>query len=283
MLRDIRLRDLELLDRIARLRSISAAADEMGVTSSTAGRWLAHLEACLGVRLVERTTRTLALTQRGRELRLRAADVVAAMNAAVHAMHTQLPRGTVRVSVPIPLGRLLVGALVSRVGEHMPEVRLEIKVHVRNVDLVRDRLDLAVVAGELRDSDVIARKLTTAEVHLYLSPRWASQQLDQVPLIGSPGDEVLLRASREHAGLGAPRAVVDDRTSVADALISGAGIGLLPSFLGEPAVVRGDLQRVSIDPVATLPVWALYREPRQADPRIELLLGELQGALRGVA
>ncbi len=103
----------------------------------------------------------------------------------------------------------------------------------QRVDLVRDKFDLAIRGGPLPDSDLLARHLGSPPMSLYASAAHRDTALDQLPIIAAPGDEAMLRARRPE--LAAPMAVVDDRSAVAEALVAGAGAGILPSFLGEPS------------------------------------------------
>lgn len=276
---DIRLRELEFFDRLGRVGSITAAANELGLPKATASRWLAQLEERVGVSLVKRTARTIALTDAGEEFADRARSLFSAAHAARAAVHDEAVGGTLRVSVPVPMGRMLAGPVIAGFRRQLPQVRLEVRLQNERVDLVEQGIDVAIRGGRLRDSDLIARRLSSASMWLYAAIRYRGEALAAIPLIASPGDDALLR----RAGIELPEepaVVVDDRTAVADALAWGVGMGLLPSFLGEPHREDGTLIRLREDALVALPIHAVYHPSQRGDPRIEVLVAELETELR---
>ncbi len=274
---DIRVRDLVFFDRLAVLGSITATARELAVPKPTASRWLSQLEDRVGQSLVHRTTRHVALTEHGASFHARVREVLVAVRSAQLAAQSTEPAGTLRVSVPVPLGRLVGGAVIASFRRRLPQVRLEIALQNRRVDLVRDRFDLAIRGGALPDSELIARRLATVPLWLYAGADLADVELAALPVVAAPGDEVLLR--RRQPGLAAPMVVVDDRTAVADALIQGAGAGILPDFLGEPAVRRGELVRRDHEAITSMQVHALYLPSQREDPRLQALITEIEREL----
>lgn len=272
---DIRLRDLKFFDRLVALGSITRAAQELRVPKATASRWLASLEARVGQPLFRRTTRSVALTDVGQAFSSRVRDVLLVVQAAQVATQSDAPTGTLRVSVPVPLGRMLAGPVIAEFRRRLPGVRLEVKLQNERVDLVRDGIDVAIRGGPLPDSELLARKLSTASMWLYASVRFRDEPPENVPVIAAPGDEVLLRRAGVTLAAGAPAVLVDDRTAVAEALVWGAGLGLLPSFLGEPGRTSGALFKVDETAVASMPVHAVYHPAQRDDVRVQVLIDEV--------
>lgn len=272
----IRVRDLVFFERLAALKSITATARELGVPKPTASRWLAVLEARVGQSLVRRTTRHVALTERGEAFLGRVRDVLAAARLAQAAAASTEPTGTVRVSVPVPLGRLVGGAVLAEFHRALPRVRLEVALQNGRVDLVRDGFDLAIRGGPLPDSELIARRLATVSMWLYVGPDHRDPP-SELSIVGAPGDEALLRKRRPE--LRRPTLVVDDRTAVADAIIRGAGAGALPAFLGEPARRRGELVRLDDEPLTTMQVHAVYSATQRDDPRLRVLIAAIEAEI----
>jgi DNA-binding transcriptional LysR family regulator len=271
---DIRLRDLRFFDRLAALGTITAAAEELRLPKATASRWLAKLEERVDASLVKRTTHGVTLTEAGEEFAARARQLLSAAHAARLAVHSDVPAGLLRVSVPVPMGRMLAGPVIARFRRRLPSVRLEIRLENARVDLVKEGIDLAIRGGALNDSDMLTRKLSAPSMWLYMSARFRGERLAEIPLIASPGDERLLRrADVSHPG--EPAVIVDDRTAVADALVWGAGVGLLPSFLGEPPREEGALCRYDDEPIVALPVHAIYHPSQRDDPRLQVLIDEI--------
>lgn len=273
----IRVRDLVFFDRLAVLGSITATAQELGVPKPTASRWLALLEQRVGQPLVRRTTRHVALTERGEVFAVHVRDILTAVRAAQMATQSTEPTGTIRVSVPVPFGRIVSGSVIAAFRRRLPQVRLEIALQNRRVDLVRDRFDLAIRGGALPDSELTARRLAMVPMWLYASVAHRDTPLDKLTVIAAPGDEALFRKLRP--GLPVPSVTVDDRSAVAEALVHGAGAAALPGFIGEPACHRGELVRRDEEPLTTMPVHALYLPSQRGDPRLRVLIDEIEHEL----
>jgi DNA-binding transcriptional LysR family regulator len=274
---DIRLRDLHFFERLAALGSLTAVAHELRLPKATVSRWLSELEARVGASLAKRTTRVLVLTPQGAELARRARALLSQADATRMALLSDAPTGVLRVSVPVPLGRMLAGPVIARFRRRLPLVRLEIVLQNQRVDLLRDGVDVAIRGGELPDSDLVARKLASPSMWLYASAAFRGVAVGEIPLIVAPGDEALLR----RAGLvvSDASAVIDDRSAVADAIHWGAGMGLLPSFLGEPACAKETMVRLHDAPVVTLPVHAVYHASQRDDVRVKVLVDEVEAQL----
>lgn len=275
---DIRLRDLHFFERLAALGSLTAVAQELRLPKATVSRWLTALERRVGATLARRTTRVLVLTPQGEELAKRARSLLAQADAARMALLSDAPTGVLRVSVPVPLGRMLAGPVIARVRRRLPLVRLEIVLQNQRVDLLRDGVDVAIRGGELPDSDLLARRLASATMWLYGSVSFRGAALVDVPLIVAPGDEAMLR--RAGLTVADASAVIDDRSAVADAITWGGGMGLLPSFLGEPACAQETMVRLHDAPIATLPVHAVYHASQRDDVRVRVLVDEIETQLQ---
>ena len=275
---DIRARDLLLFERVAALGSITGAARELGLAKPTASRWLADLETKVGQPLVRRTTRHVALTERGEAFLERTRDILAAYAAARLVAYANAPAGTIRVSVPIPLGRLLAGEVIAKFRKDLPGVRLEVRLQNERVDLVRDNFDLLIRGGPLPNSDLIARRLANVPMWLYASKSLQDTPPAQLNIIAAPGDAALLK--RTHPELQSPAVLVDDRAALAEALAAGAGAGALPAFLGEPHRATGHLIRVDPRPLSTTAIHAIYLPAQRDDLRLRVLIDQLTTALK---
>ncbi len=278
---DLRLRDLIFFDRLVRAGTITAAAADLGVPKPTASRWLAGLEERTGQALVLRGPRQITLTDRGRVVHEQLQPVLAALRALRAAARDDTPGGTLRVSVPVPFGRLVGGAVIAGFRERMPGVRLEVLLQNARVDLVRDRVDLAIRGGALPDSGLIARHLARVPMWLYAGRRHAGTDPADVPLIAAPGDEALL--ARRRPELLPAVVVVDDRMAVRDALLAGAGAGILPAFLGEPARGEGELIRLDEQPLSSVEVHAVFLPEQRKDVRLRALIDLIEQGLQRVS
>ena len=157
--------------------SMARAAEALGLTSSGVGRAIARLEARLGVRLLERTTRTMALTDEGRRFYEEVGPHLdsieqAAMTAAGAAGSV---RGRLRVNVDPFFSRIVLAAQVATFLDHHPEVRLELIMRDHVGDLVADGFDLALRFGEPPAGSLIARKLIETRILTVASPSYVAR------------------------------------------------------------------------------------------------------------
>jgi len=141
--------------------SFAAAADRLDISRAMASKYVSYLEEHLGTRLLQRTTRKLTLTETGTVYYERCtqilADVAEAEEGAAHL--TEAPRGTLRMTVPASFGLLHMGPLISAYLKRYPDVRVDVLLADRRVDLFEEGLDLAVRIGALPESGLIAKRL----------------------------------------------------------------------------------------------------------------------------
>jgi len=234
--------------RVVDKDGFTAAAEALGVPKSTVSRAVKRLESDLGVRLLQRTTRRVSLTEAGRAYYERVSSALAGMSEARAAIGDlqDRPRGTVRVTAPPDVGANMLAPIISKFVRKYPEIRVELSVTNRLVDLVQEGFDLAVRMGKLADSSLVARSLGTAELGLFAStqylaragtPRRLSDLRDHACVLfrgvngsvrwqldGPKGQELV--EVRGHF-------MTDDMSCARAAIASGAGIGLVPVFANE--------------------------------------------------
>lgn len=188
--------DLVLFALVANAGSLTRAAEQAGLPKSTLSRRLNHLEQELGERLLIRTTRRMVLTEWGEQL-LEHARRLLDETQAVEALtqHRQLvPRGLLRISLPPDFAELDLPALLQCYTQKYPEVRLELDLSPRPVDMLNERFDLAIrIASVLPDDNLlVARKIAVMSVSLYASPAY----LERIGIPQNP-DEL-----HQHTALG---------------------------------------------------------------------------------
>ncbi|MGJ3263322.1 MAG: LysR family transcriptional regulator [Salinarimonas sp.] len=266
--------------------SFVAGGRAFGLSRSAAGKSLARLEEHYGARLLNRTTRAIALTQEGRWLYEHGKAIRAAIEAADLAMtgESSEPSGTLRITAPDALGRRLVLPVVRRFLERWPEMRIEMTVSDRVDRIVEDGYDLAIRVGMTSpDPGLVVRTIATDEPVLvaapsYLHDRARPESIEQLSL------HDLLQFSdsgarqgwylRDEGGAfvragGRVRLRLDSGAALRDCALAGMGIALLPRLLVGADLQAGRLEQVLPDvDCGRVPIVALYPHRRLLEPRV---------------
>ncbi|MBN2872565.1 MAG: LysR family transcriptional regulator [Halothiobacillaceae bacterium] len=247
--------------KVVEAGGFSAAARQMGLPTSTVSQRVARLEKRLGVTLLQRTTRQVKLTDVG-ELFYRHATVgldhLNEAEAAVTAT-TGEPCGLLRVTAPTDLGDALLAAIIRRVRQAHLGIKIELVLTDRRVDLVGEGMDVAIRAGDLEDSSLVAKRVGMACWALFASPDY----LQGAPALRHP-DDLAEHDCVQFGSLGREewslsdstgrlrvpmdgRVVVNDFSVVREMILAGDGIGLLPTYDCRAEVESGRLVRVLPD------------------------------------
>ena len=250
------LNDLALFTRVVERGSFTAAAKATGLPKSSVTRGIARLERELNVRLIQRTTRQRGVTDAGRELYERVRGAVGALEEATETVreHGTEPAGVVRVTANPDASMMGIPEAVAELRETLPKIHVELILTSRVVDLVAEGIDLAVRAGPLADSTLVAKKIGVTNAGLFASKAYLKKRGKPAKL-GELGDHdcILFRGHDGHGTwpLVGPRghqtieldgvASVDDFWCGANLIAAGVGIGMLPLFL---AYRRGGLEQV---------------------------------------
>jgi DNA-binding transcriptional LysR family regulator len=244
---------IEAFVRVAETSSFSEAARRLRTSKSAVSRQVAAIEADLGVRLLQRTTRSLTLTEAGRSYFERARDILADLAEADQSVSRMqaAPRGRLRVNAPMSFGYLhLAPAIPDFLARH-PEVSVELTMNDRFVDLVDEGFDIAVRIGSLADSSLVARRLAPIRRAVCASPDYLARRGTPV----SP-DDLGMHDCIGYTAVAAPqewrfidsdgkpwpvavagRLTVNNGDAIRAAALRGAGIAYMPTF-----IVGGDLQ-----------------------------------------
>ncbi|MGN5028417.1 LysR family transcriptional regulator [Aeromonas rivipollensis] len=174
----VQLGSIELFCKTAELGSFTATAQVLGVTPASVSRSIQRIEARLGVKLFNRTTRSVRLTEDGELYRAQCQQALDQIAEAERALtgRQRHPKGLLRVSVGTVYAHHRLVPLLPGFMAAYPEIELELNVSNRNIDFVEDGYDLAIRLGEPRDSRVIARKLEEASVGVFCSPAYAARR-----------------------------------------------------------------------------------------------------------
>ncbi|MDE1181691.1 LysR family transcriptional regulator [Paraburkholderia sp.] len=279
----MQLEDMRIFVAAVDAHSFTTAANRLSLSKQFVSRRVAALEEALGVRLLVRNTRKLAVTDLGLEFYERSKRILAEVSDAEQAMSLRraAPHGLLRVSAPMSFGVLHLSPLIALFLHKYDEVRFDMELSDRTVDVVGEGFDMAIRIGTLTDSTLIAQKLADVRMIACCSPTYKRRR-------GTPESPAELE---RHAcllyGHGRPASwsfVVDGALKsfdvqgplranngdvIRDAAIAGLGITLLPDFIVADALKRGDLVPV-LD--AYLPrastLYAVYPQHRQSSATI---------------
>ena len=290
--------DLILFAHIMDAGSFSKAAERTGLPKSTLSRRITALESKLGERLLTRSTRRLAITEFGERILDHARRLLEETEAAsAMALHRQgTPRGVLRVSMPPDFRELDLTPLLLQYAASYPEVRLELDLSPRRVDLLAERFDLAVRAASRLPDDgtLVARKLCDMPNGLYASPAYLKRYgmpasppelLDHVGLrlIGGNGEPLPWRLSRgEETWEGLPNGplAVNSPSLQRDLAAHGMGIVALDQRFAAKMLEQGLLQRVLPDwCLPTVTLWCVTPGRRLIPARTTAFIEMLRNAL----
>ncbi|AND69644.1 hypothetical protein ATSB10_21900 [Dyella thiooxydans] len=269
MLTPTRVRELRAFAASARLLNFSKAAREVGCTPSVLSRRIASLEAAVGARLFLRTTRRVALTARGEQLLVHCDRLDAVLGELAEELQPQQGglQGRLRIHLPRNYGIQRIAALLARFMVAHPAVRIDATYDDAYADLVASRVDLAVRAGRLVDSQLVARRVGTMRRYLCATPAY----LEHAPPLRDPADlkdhrclafsglrtGTLWQFTRQRQRRSVridPVMQSNDSKAIRDAVLAGVGIGVQGDYMGDPLIVSGDL-------VEVLPDWQLSQSP----------------------
>ncbi len=289
------LNDIVVFTKVVETKSFTGAADALGLPKSTVSRKLAQLEERLGVRLVQRTTRKLALTEIGEAYYERCARIVADVMSAEQLVTDMqsTPRGRLRVTSSVDFATRWFGSIISAFLEQHPEINVELEATDRVVDMIEDGFDLAVRFGQMPESTLIARRMCAVHLILcatpdYLSKRGTPQHIEEL----DEHDHVLFTpASRNQTWtlvngdatyeFGRPaRFASNNFGAVMCSTLSGAGVALISDFMIGEELSKGRLVRV-LPEWATRPtdVHAVYPAREKLPPRLSLFIDHIAQAL----
>ncbi|MGZ8273744.1 MAG: LysR family transcriptional regulator [Burkholderiaceae bacterium] len=294
-----RLSAMEAFVRVVEAGTFVAAADRLGISTSSLSRLVADLEQHLGTRLLNRTTRRLSLTESGQAYFERCVTLLAdvAEAEAVAGQAAAQARGTVRLTCSYSMAEQTVAPAIATFVERHPAVKFELIVSDRIVDLVEEGFDLAIRVGSVGSDRLVARRLGSMQLVLCAAPAY----LGRHGAPASPG-ELPQRNALTYAYSAMPRVwrFTDAAGTVHDVRVTGnlhansgdalraaaiAGLGILyePDFLLGSALRAGQLVRLLPDYTgAAGEIWAVYPSRRHLSLKVRLFVEHIAGVFAGV-
>ncbi|MDX2103776.1 MAG: LysR family transcriptional regulator [Alphaproteobacteria bacterium] len=292
-----RLTTMLVFRRVAELGSLSAAARALGLSPAAVSRQLSQLEERLGARLITRTTRRLNLTETGRAFQERVVRILDDIDEAERAVGAlaQAPRGVLRINAPLTFGLRHLSPVVPRFLTSFPDVRLDLDLTDRFVDVMEEGLDVALrVRTALPDSSLVARRLGPVTRVLAASPDYLANHgvpkhpadlSDHAAIVyshaTSPTEWRFEGPQGPVAVQVRPRLTVNSGEAVRHAMLGGCGIAHLPRFIIGEDVDAGRL--VPLLSAWSLPahsLFAIWPPGRHLAPKVRVFIEFLSDAWR---
>lgn len=290
------LNDLAIFARVVQLGSLTAAADSLDIPKSNVSRRLSRLETELGVRLLERTTRKLHLTEVGGLYYEHCKRILEEVEHAELSVQQRLeaPRGLLRLSASYSTGQSLLSPVLGEFMARYPEVKLQLVLTNRRVDLIEEGFDMVLRIGKLEESNLVARYLGSSRIMCVASPAYLQRagaparpedllqhpcltmsdipQSERWTFTGPQGPQTVVLQ---------PQASINDFVTLRGLVLSGAGIGIMPGYFCSEHFASGELVEVLGDwTMPITPIHAIYPSHRGATPKLRALLDFLVETLQ---
>lgn len=292
-----KLTSMRVFTKVAKTGSFAAAAKELGISRAMATKHIMHLENTLGVRLLNRTTRRINLTEAGTaylDRCLQTLDDIEETELAITQLHSE-PRGTLKISTPPFFGTFHLAPAIAAYLKRYPDVTIEVTVQGGIVDLIEEGLDMAIRLGQLVDSSLIARKLASSRLVVCGSPdylkehgapetphdlkkhnclvNWSQQPQDKWRFTGPDGKEISVKVS------GLMQANTADPLRLA--AVNGLGLVLMPTYMVGQDLHKGRLQALlpAYEP-PSLDIHAVYPHRKHLSAKVRTFVDLLYDRLQ---
>jgi len=274
--------------KVVQAGGFTAAANALGLPKSNISRHVSRLENELNVRLLERSTRRIRLTEIGEIYYRHCQRVIEEVEQAELSVNQMLegPRGVLRVSASVTSGQQLLSPILSGFLLKYPDVQLQLELSNRRIDLIEEGFDLAIRIGPLADSRLVSRYLGKSRLYLYASKKYTERMGEpvvpheltdhQLLLMDEMGldDTLLLLGPRgEEKLIVKPYCTVNDFHTLHQLTSDGVGITVLPHYMCNEDIKKRGLLRVLPDwEVPPVDFHALYPSHRGATPKLRTFL-----------
>ncbi|PDT14234.1 LysR family transcriptional regulator [Rhizobium sp. J15] len=282
------LNDILIFMAVVDAGSFVGGGQAMGLSRSAAGKAVIRLEDRLGARLLNRTTRSLSLTEEGRLFYERGLQILASVDEAEASVSGKsgAPRGVLRLTAPDAFGRLVVLPLLEKYLRAWPDLQAEVSFTDRLADIVEEGFDLAIRIGAIpaaADSRLVSRLIASDKARLCASPAYLAERGEPRDLDDLAAHDCLFFVSRNQRqgwrfrgeggawvkAQGRSRLRLDNGEAIRDAALAGLGIALLPDFLIAGDLTAGRLRQILPElETDDARIVALYPDKRLLEPRV---------------
>ncbi|MEE9590200.1 MAG: LysR family transcriptional regulator [Hyphomicrobiaceae bacterium] len=278
--------EMRVFARVASLRNITAAAVELDMTPSNVSKRLQGLEDSLGVRLFDRNTRKIRITEEGQILLEHVERVLIDVDAAKAAVlrNRLAPKGTLRVTAPASLGRRHIRPGICEFLDLYPEIRVNLSLTDRLVDIIEEGFDVAIRTGSLPDSQLIAKRLAPDHYYILASPEYlAKNGVPETPqdltghnclVLGDHSLWMFSRNSEQFSVRVSGTLASNSAEMLHEAAVESVGIIRTSLLKANDEIDRGQLVRVlpNYDVAGDAAIWALFASSRHMPPKVRVFL-----------
>lgn len=289
------LNDMMVFMNVAEQGSFTAAANKIGLPKSNISRKISRLEEKLAVKLIERSTRSLHLTEIGQVYLQHCQRIYDEMQSAEQCVEnlSASPRGKIKLCTSVGAGQSLLAKPLAKFSQQFTDIEIDLKLTNRRVDIVEEGFDLAIRVGESPDSSLISKKLVTIHLALYASPNYLAQaksiksveQLSQhkclfMSSLDNKAVWPLFHQGKQYDFAFNPKIRADDFNVLKTMVSQDCGIGLFPHYMCSEEVARGDIVRVLPQwSGRTIDIYAIYPSRKGVTPKIRAFLDFLAAEL----
>jgi len=287
------LNQMLIFGKVAEKQSFTKASEELGMEKSTVSMKVSQLEERLGTRLLNRTTRSVTLTEAGEGYYHYCQQVIDTAKEAEHFAETlsSEPQGLLRVTTPVDFGQIFVSTLIDPFLKKYPKVQIDLILRNPPVDIIDERIDIALMPnfGGLRDSTLVARKILETDLGVYASPAYLKkhgkpktiQEIDDHDYIGfrygSKWSIAVTKKNSKYVIEPKARITINDVLSCKQAARDGLGLGIIPGRIAEQDVKSGILVQVLTDySFPTVTIYATYASRQWMPTKLSAFLEHLE-------
>ena len=276
--------------RVAESQSFKLAGDRLGLTPSAVSKSIAKLEAELHTRLLQRSTRKVALTNDGQFFYTRCLNIFQEIEDAQNTltMNTQLPQGRLKVQMPVGFGRRVIMPKLLAFSKTYPELLIDIEMSDRAIDPLHEDIDLSIHIGKLHRQDVVAKKIGRLSFAACASPQYIAEYgepqspdeleshncLAYLMTGGQYRDWVFLREGKILTKTLSGNLNINNAESLLELAKAGAGITMISNFIAADAIKVGHLKRILTDYLVEGPeIHLLYKPSRNPSQKVNAFMG----------
>jgi len=290
------LRRMVIFFHVVDTRSFSGAARQLGIARSAVSRHITLLEKSIGVRLLNRTTRQVSMTEAGETYFQSCARIVAEAEAATRRLsHLQEePEGTLKIAAPISLGNKFITPLVHDFMQRYPALNVELLLDDQILDMIKDGIDISIRVGWLHDSNMVARKLGDWPRYLCASPDYLERHgtpktpaqlthhewilFTQLP---TPHQWIFTKNKRQEKVQVKGHLKTNNADAIHSSLLAGAGIAAQAAFLVQDDIKAGRLVHLLEDwDCGSAGMYAVYQDRRYQQAKVRLFIDFINASFR---